>query len=509
MPYNLLAQLSDDPTVITPNVSAFKHAPMNDFWDKLVTVGIKVEVLNTDASGEEGDERVYWIATVIKVCGYAAKLRYEGYEDDGSHDFWVYLYNTELIHGVGWSASQGKTLVPPKNILRKLPDWTMYLIKKLTGSRTLPNNFEELISESLRTKFKPGMKLEVVDKNRVSSVRVATVEMTIGGRLLVTYDGAEPDQAGFWTHEKSPLVHPIGWAQFVSHELVATYDYARESLEKVHTKKFAPNDATWDMFDLPSNDIYTSNSNEKFEVNMKLEAIDPLNLSSICVASVIKVLRANYLMIGIDGSMCPGGSDWFCFHASSPYIFPVGFCQKNNIELSNPLNDKNFNWDKYLNDTGSRAVPEKLFSSTTPIEHGFKEGMMIEAVDLMQSRLVCVATITKIVGRLLRIHFNGWDESFDQWCDCESPDLFPLGWCELVGYPLEPPKSDDSDISTTSQQLYSTPSDNHKRRKSLIKKGSKKKKIKTPSTTPTTTNSSSTAERKPSVGANKAAANSS
>lgn len=33
---------------------------------------------------------------------------------------------------------------------------------------------------------------------------------------------------------------------------------------------------------------------------MKLEAIDPLNLSSICVATVMDVLNYGYIMIRID-----------------------------------------------------------------------------------------------------------------------------------------------------------------------------------------------------------------
>jgi hypothetical protein len=74
----------------------------------------------------------------------------------------------------------------------------------------------------------------------------------------------------------------------------------------------------------------------KFQSGMKLEAIDPLNLSTICVATVMKVLRNNYLMIGIDGSMAADGSDWFCYHSTSPCIFPVGFCELNHIELTPP-----------------------------------------------------------------------------------------------------------------------------------------------------------------------------
>lgn len=44
---------------------------------------------------------------------------------------------------------------------------------------------------------------------------------------------------------------------------------------------------------------------------------------------------------------------------------------------------------------------------------------------------------------MLKIHFIGWDQSYDQWVDCESPELFPVGWCQMVGYPLEPPKKED------------------------------------------------------------------
>lgn len=41
-------------------------------------------------------------------------------------------------------------------------------------------------------------------------------------------------------------------------------------------------------------------------------------------------------MIGIDGSEAADGSDWFCYHATSPSIFPVGFCEINTIELTPP-----------------------------------------------------------------------------------------------------------------------------------------------------------------------------
>lgn len=67
-----------------------------------------------------------------------------------------------------------------------------------------------------------------------------------------------------------------------------------------------------------------------------------------------------------------------------------------------------------------------LFKRVLPA-HEFQPGQWVEAVDLMDPKLVCVAQVTRVVDRLLRIHFEGWDESYDQWVDCESPDIFPIG----------------------------------------------------------------------------------
>ena len=41
---------------------------------------------------------------------------------------------------------------------------------------------------------------------------------------------------------------------------------------------------------------------------------------------------------------------------------------------------------------------------------------------------------------LFRIHFDGWEDEYDQWMDCESADIYPVGWGELVGHKLEGPR---------------------------------------------------------------------
>lgn len=48
------------------------------------------------------------------LAGYKALLRYEGFESDSSHDFWVNL-GTMDIHPIGWCAINSKILVPPQS----------------------------------------------------------------------------------------------------------------------------------------------------------------------------------------------------------------------------------------------------------------------------------------------------------------------------------------------------------------------------------------------------------
>ncbi|GFQ64539.1 MBT domain-containing protein 1 [Trichonephila clavata] len=426
------------PDFFAASVSCFPHVPLSRSWDA-ITANILVEVKSPDCTTCcTITPCCYWIAAVIKVSGYMGLLRYEGFDSDFTQDFWVNLCTEPHIHPIGWCAENGMPLVPPKVIEDKHTDWKEYLVRRISRVRTAPSDFALKLEEYKHNMIKKGMKLEVVDKNLISAVRVATVYEVIGGRLHLKYEDSEREDEGFWCHERSPLIHPIGWAQIVGHALKGKPEYARQSLLKTLYRTFDPSDATWDMF-LPAPNPMRG---LKFKEGMKLEAIDPLNLSTICVATVTEVLRNNYLMIGIDGMTEADGSDCFCYHASSPCIFPVGFCESNNLNLFPPRGYKGeFKWVDYLRKTKAKPAPAALFQREVP-NHGFCEGMYLEAVDLMEPGLICVASVTRVVGRLLCIHFEGWDTAYDQWCDCEAPDLFPVGWCQMVGYRLEPPRTE-------------------------------------------------------------------
>uniref|UniRef100_A0A2K5CW45 Mbt domain containing 1 n=1 Tax=Aotus nancymaae TaxID=37293 RepID=A0A2K5CW45_AOTNA len=403
---------------IAAPVTCFKHAPMGTCWGD-ISENVRVEVPNTDCSLPT---KVFWIAGIVKLAGYNALLRYEGLK--------VTLPGL-LVQNMCWlCAASGKPLVPPRTIQHKYTNWKAFLVKRLTGAKTLPPDFSQKVSESMQYPFKPCMRVEVVDKRHLCRTRVAVVESVIGGRLRLVYEESEDRTDDFWCHMHSPLIHHIGWSRSIGHR------FKRSDITKKQDGHF---DTPPHLFAKVKE---VDQSGEWFKEGMKLEAIDPLNLSTICVATIRKVLADGFLMIGIDGSEAADGSDWFCYHATSPSIFPVGFCEINMIELTPPRGYTKlpFKWFDYLRETGSIAAPVKLFNKDVP-NHGFRVGMKLEAVDLMEPRLICVATVTRIIHRLLRIHFDGWEEEYDQWVDCESPDLYPVGWCQLTGYQLQPPAS--------------------------------------------------------------------
>lgn len=83
----------------------------------------------------------------------------------------------------------------------------------------------------------------------------------------------------------------------------------REAMIEVHE-----DDATIELFKMnfTFEEYYVDGKTNTFAEGMKLEAVDPLNLSSICAATVMAVLKFGYMMIRIDSYQPDAsGSDWY------------------------------------------------------------------------------------------------------------------------------------------------------------------------------------------------------
>ncbi|KAM5305745.1 lethal(3)malignant brain tumor-like protein 1 isoform 8-T11 [Glossophaga mutica] len=177
-----------------------------------------------------------------------------------------------------------------------------------------------------------------------------------------------------------------------------------------------------------------------FRLGMKLEGIDPQHPSMYFILTVAEVCGYR-LRLHFDGyAECHD----FWINANSPDIHPAGWFEKTGHKLQPPkgYKEEEFSWSQYLRGTRAQAAPKHLFvsQSHTPPPLGFQVGMKLEAVDRMNPSLVCVASVTDVVGSRFLVHFDNWDDTYDYWCDPSSPYIHPVGWCQKQGKPLTPPQ---------------------------------------------------------------------
>lgn len=174
---------------------------------------------------------------------------------------------------------------------------------------------------------------------------------------------------------------------------------------------------------------------------MKLEAHDPRNVTSICIATVVGITGAR-LRLRLDGS---DNRNDFWRLVDSPDIQPVGTCEKEGDLLQPPLGYQMnaSSWPMFLLRTlsGSEMAPATFFKEEPPKPplNNFKVGMKLEAIDRKNPYLICPATIGGVKGDEVYITFDGWSGAFDYWCKYDCRDIFPVGWCHLTGDVLQPP----------------------------------------------------------------------
>ncbi|NWZ55095.1 SMBT1 protein, partial [Haliaeetus albicilla] len=102
-------------------------------------------------------------------------------------------------------------------------------------------------------------------------------------------------------------------------------------------------------------------------------------------------------------------------------------------DAGSSVEEVEFNWDEYLEDTGATAAPHGSFKHVdTSLQNGFAPGMKLEVAVKSDQNTYWVATIITTCGQLLLLRYDGYgeDRKADFWCDIMTADLHPIGWCE-------------------------------------------------------------------------------
>ncbi|KAG7275843.1 hypothetical protein CRUP_016783, partial [Coryphaenoides rupestris] len=162
---------------------------------------------------------------------------------------------------------------------------------------------------------------------------------------------------------------------------------------------------------------------------MKLEARDPRNSHSVCVATVMGMTGAR-LRLRLDGS---DNTNDFWRLVDSSDIQPIGTCERTGDMLQPPLGFRMnaSSWPMFLLRTlsGAEVAPASAFNKepASPLKNHFQPGMKLEAVDRKNPYLICPATVGQVRGHDIFVMFDGWRGAFDYWCPCDSRDIFPVG----------------------------------------------------------------------------------
>ncbi|XP_053663755.1 uncharacterized protein LOC128712914 [Anopheles marshallii] len=110
--------------------------------------------------------------------------------------------------------------------------------------------------------------------------------------------------------------------------------------------------------------------------------------------------------------------------------------------------DTEFNWNHYLKKINGESAPIHLFgpnpfpsSGLGAVQHKFRIGTKLEAIDPENNSLFCVCTVAEVRGYRLKLHFDGYPAEYDFWLNANSIDIFPPGWCQKTNRVLQPPAS--------------------------------------------------------------------
>ncbi|KAK0422464.1 hypothetical protein QR680_007588 [Steinernema hermaphroditum] len=467
--------------------------------------------LIVETSLDEAGKNKRWFAKVVQLAGYRCKLRLLLVEPLAPVEFWVNWASMD-VQPIGKFEERETKLAPPVGsaLAKKTKTEVKSEIVKLLINRAVLSQavYDDEIKVLKTRRLRINQRVEILNTASTTEVRPAIVKSVIGNRIwlsLATQDMDPLDASdsqligGIYFNAESPLIYPVGWAFKMGFGIAANDSYVAhckqifEEEKKGRVPSYDANDARPEQLTPHGSSDFKPVG--AWKAGDCLEVLDPLDddFKSLRAAYVKKVLADGYLEIAFEGG---SANEVLPIHCTSTHLFPPGYAEKYGIELEKPKKYRGmvFTWERQIQmwKKGKRFYPSKrLFRPVPPeevIAEKFPIGAKLEATDQADvQRVICPASVKAIKGRLLLIAYDGWTSSYDQYFDYQSPDLMPLGWCEMVGHFLVPPAEESVENSRNPSEAAPSPAP------------AKSTRISTPipsPSSPTTTTSTSPADKR-------------
>lgn len=194
-------------------------------------IGMKLEVVHRVKPS------IICPATVTKSLGPYYFAITTDYQDDVPSVTFCSHSDSPGIFPPGWCYRHQVELAVPANYTKKTFAWDKYLA--LCRAPYAPAH---LFRKMKAHKFKPGMKVEVVDLEQPHVIRVATITNILGRMLQLFFDGHQKFQ---FVDFESPDIYPIGWCKRTGHPLLSPFG-------RIPSDSMSLADSELDTLDLPS-----------------------------------------------------------------------------------------------------------------------------------------------------------------------------------------------------------------------------------------------------------------
>ncbi|CAD5112391.1 DgyrCDS1612 [Dimorphilus gyrociliatus] len=422
----------------------FEH--VQNSLSSCVKAGMIVEV-------EHGEQK-YWPARIQIVAGPVLNMRYIG-ANSSNKELWL---KPSQVHPLNWGKNNDSySREPPEDIKENREDWDEFIERELDGAGTPLDYVFESDSGTTAIDFvRKGQLLEVQHYKCCPLIWPVRVIRNVGGRLLLRFVGTGPTEddesehgeipkykSDFWLFFLHYRLHPVGWGKEKGLEYKPIPEivdqHKSEEWNEILNNCFSEaekNPPPIDLFNLQR-----EVQSHTFQKGDKLEAMHPNRRCSFHPATIAEVLDEYFCIVELDDY---DGEEIvrMCCHSGSCNIFPVKTCETNGIKIKAPKASKNpeFNWDEYLEKTGSKAASPDCFLNKFIENVKFAKGDKLEVVHPENPDVISPATVSLVVQKLLFLHLDSETSKTNEFVRAASSmDIFPVGWCDSNDYPLELP----------------------------------------------------------------------
>ncbi|XP_057311978.1 uncharacterized protein LOC130649658 isoform X2 [Hydractinia symbiolongicarpus] len=304
-----------------------KAAPPSSFFQITENVdglepGMKLEAIDINNPVN------YCVATVIKIIGHRLRIRYDGFGAESKYDFWC-NFQAEELFPIGWCASKGYPLQPPKGIDGTSAEWKAFLTRTLTGALAAPMSLfrkPELRRQLRCHPYLHGNKVEVIHPKRSDLIVPGTITKSLGPYYFLVSSDPLPGLPSymFYGYADCPNVYPVGWCESRGLELFIPPKDSSQDLKMIRRLD--------NLVEMTSHGGKRNKLNP-LKIGYKVEAMDS---NVVRIATVAEVF-GRVAMLSFDGTNRKKFID-----KCATDVFPVGWCERTEIVLLTPYGPINF-----------------------------------------------------------------------------------------------------------------------------------------------------------------------